>query len=281
MMPSPSSYELQTSNLTDTQRAQATGLRGVLESSEMMRRMKAAAPDAVDPRRLVAVALTTATKTPKLLECSPASMMRSLLHCAELGLEPGGALGHVYLIPYQGEVTVQLGYKGLAELARRSGNIARINAGVVYVDELYGIDGRPPTFDAAHEPPTLFHGLAFGVDRSPANLRLAYCVVETLDGGRYQVVCTSEDIDKAKASAHSPDRPRSPWMTHPEAMWRKTAIKRLLGGGLVPLSTQLARALEVEQVAEVARVVAKVEPLEVGPASMGPSLAQLPEVADE
>ncbi|MCP4915291.1 MAG: hypothetical protein GY913_00060, partial [Proteobacteria bacterium] len=64
--------------------------------------------------------------------------------------------------------------------------------------------------------------------------------------GRYQAIVMPEDIDKAMAAAHAPDRAASPWRTHTAEMWRKTAIKRVLGGGLVPLSRESVRALEID-----------------------------------
>ncbi|MCP4739020.1 MAG: hypothetical protein GY873_33045, partial [Bosea sp.] len=192
----------QLQRLNPRQAEAAVGLQGLLNSPDLIDDVRAVAPSAVDPKRLVSVMLTAATKTPKLLECSPPSMMRALMHCAELGLEPGGALGHIYLIPRKGEVSVQIGYKGLAELARRTGQISEINAGVVYEDELMAGGDRPAAFVATLEPPTIEHRLAFGVDRSPGKLRLAYAVVRTSDGGRYQAIVMPEDIDKAMAAAH-------------------------------------------------------------------------------
>lgn len=193
------------------------------------------------------MALTAATKTPKLLECSPPSMMQALMHCAELGLEPGGALGHIYLIPRGGEVQAQVGYKGLAELARRSGQIARIGAGVVYRAEI-----EAGTFKARHEPPSIEHTIDvdLDVDDDPSNLVLAYCVVETTDGGRYQSIVGHRRIARAKKASSTAGKSSSPWATDTAAMWRKTAILDLLNGGLVPLSTELSRALEVEREAE-------------------------------
>ncbi|MFA5266162.1 MAG: recombinase RecT, partial [Opitutaceae bacterium] len=46
-----------------------------------------------DVDRMVKIALTAAAKTPKILQCSQESIMLSIMQAAELGLEPGGALG--------------------------------------------------------------------------------------------------------------------------------------------------------------------------------------------
>ncbi|PMU49001.1 recombinase RecT, partial [Pseudomonas sp. GP01-A3] len=71
------------------------------------------------------------------------SLMSAVLQSVKLGLEPG-LFGQAYLIPYGKEVQFQIGYKGLIELAQRSGRISKIQAREVYEhDEFevsYGID---------------------------------------------------------------------------------------------------------------------------------------------
>ncbi|EKF2878464.1 recombinase RecT, partial [Escherichia coli] len=62
-----------------------------------------------------------------------------IVQCSQLGLEPGSALGHAYLLPFgnknekSGKKNVQLiiGYRGMIDLARRSGQIASLSARVV------------------------------------------------------------------------------------------------------------------------------------------------------
>ena len=69
------------------------------------------------PERLTRVLVNCIARTPALGECSVSSLYRCAISCAELGLEPGGILGHAYLIPYAGEATLQIGYRGMMELA--------------------------------------------------------------------------------------------------------------------------------------------------------------------
>ena len=78
------------------------------------------------------IVMTELRKTPKLLECDAASLMGSIGQVAQLGLEVGGLLGHAYLIPYGRECQLVIGYKGLMELARRSGQIKSIEARAVF-----------------------------------------------------------------------------------------------------------------------------------------------------
>jgi recombination protein RecT len=216
----------------------ALTVRNFLGSEAAKRRIVAALPKHMDPDRMLRVSLTAITRVPRLLECHPHTLLRALVDCSEMGLEPGGVHGHVYLVPFKGSVEVQIGYKGYLELARRSSTIKRINAGVVYADEI-----ERGSFTATHEPPALLHRFDSEVDDDPRQLRFAYCVVETVDGGRYQTVIGHRRIARARNASQSARSSHSPWSTDEAAMWRKTAIRALLAGGLVQLSPELADAL--------------------------------------
>jgi len=56
--------------------------------------------------RLLKVALTTINKNPTLLEATRESLIAAVMQAAELGLEPGGALGEGYLVVYNNKVKV-------------------------------------------------------------------------------------------------------------------------------------------------------------------------------
>jgi recombination protein RecT len=103
---------------------------------EVARILTAAAevmPKHMTPERMLSLVYAAATKTPKLFDCTTASLGMCLMTCAEMGLEPGQA-GHVYLIPRFNsktnamECTILVGYKGLCELARRSSQVATLDA---------------------------------------------------------------------------------------------------------------------------------------------------------
>src|SRR6516164_8559050 len=84
--------------------------------------------------RMARIALTECRKTPALMKCDPATLFGAVIQCAQLGLEPGGAMGHCYLLPFEnrkkGTTDVQfiIGYRGMLDLARRSGQIVSISA---------------------------------------------------------------------------------------------------------------------------------------------------------
>ena len=111
---------------------------------DLLKRMepqiRKALPKHLEPERLARIALTEIRKNPKLLECSRESLLGAVMTAAQLGLEPG-VLGHAYLIPYWNnktksyEVQFQIGYKGLLDVVRRSGEITSISAHCVYEND--------------------------------------------------------------------------------------------------------------------------------------------------
>jgi len=89
-----------------------------------------ALPSQLDPNRLARIVTTEIRRNPKLLKCKKESLLGALMLSAQLGLEPG-PLGHCYYVPYKDECQFIIGYKGMIDLARRSGQISSIYAEVV------------------------------------------------------------------------------------------------------------------------------------------------------
>ncbi len=224
--------------------------------------------------------LAEVSRTPKIAQCSQQSIQLGLLQCARLGLEPSSPLGHVYLIPYDVSgrgltLTVIVGYKGYLELMRRSGQVRQVVAGVVYEDEM-----ERSLFVASVAPPVIEHAYSTDVDRSPGKLVAAYCAIEMQDaagGGRYQVILDRKEVEARKArGAGGPA-----WRTDTAAMWRKSAVRALLGSGIVPLSaddqTRVVAADEAETHAATARgVIIPAEATPVVEAPSAPALAAAP-----
>ena len=121
--------------------------------------IRRALPTVLTPERFTRMALSAINNTPELANCTPMSFIAALMNAAQLGLEPNTPLGQAYLIPYKNkgvlECQFQLGYKGLIDLAYRSGQIQVIQAQTVrefdYFEYQYGLDSklvhRPGTGD--------------------------------------------------------------------------------------------------------------------------------------
>jgi recombination protein RecT len=176
-------------------------------------------------------ALTYLRLNPKLYECEPMSVVGGLRLGAQLGLALG-PLGHFYLVPFKGEATFILGYKGMIELAYRSGNVKRIEANVVREGDAFDFRLGSRAF------------LDFTPSGPPGERewRAVYALAETKQGGKPFTVLYPEQVERRKARSAAAQSSYSPWQTDTEAMWRKTAVRALQA--FLPQTEQLAQAVE-------------------------------------
>lgn len=198
--------------------------------------MGAALPKHMTPERLVRIATTVMRRTPALANTDQASFLGAVMTCAQLGLEPGPT-GQAYLVPYGKECTFILGYKGMLELARRSGQVETIYAEPVYkLDTFSYSKGLDPTIE--HVP---YDGpIEEGSVENP--LTHVYAVAKYKDGGFNFVVLTKARVDAIRKRSKASDR--GPWVTDYVAMALKTAIRRL--ATWMPQSVEFQTAVAVD-----------------------------------
>ena len=174
-----------------------------------------ALPKHINSDRFVRIAITTIRQNPKLAQCNQESLLGALMVSAQLGLEPG-VLGQCYLIPYGRECQFQIGYKGMIELLRRSGQLKDIYAYSVYENDefemTYGLDR-----DLKHKPNLQDRGNFIG----------CYCVAVLKDDARAFEYMTKEEIE-AHGKKFSKTYGNGPWKTDFEAMAHKTVVKKML-----------------------------------------------------
>lgn len=187
--------------------------------------------------RMVRTVMTAVQSNPKLLDCSQQSLIRAVMEAAQLGLMPDGILGHGYLIPYGQKAQFIPGYKGFIDLARRSGHVQSMAAHVVYeADEFsytYGLDET-----LVHKPSR---------DKQRGRRVAVYAVARFKDGGHAFEVLEQHDIDfiKSHSAAVRANKKDSPWFTHEDEMWRKSAIRRL--AKYLPMSVELQAAVALDE----------------------------------
>lgn len=186
-------------------------------------RISAVMPKHMNPDRMFQLAISCYNQTPKLNQCTPETVLSCLMKCSALGMEPSAVdgLGRAYILPFfnkktgRMEATLILGYKGMIDLARRSGEIKDISARVVHAgDEFeyeYGL-----TEGLRHVPSTE------PVDGRP--MTHVYMVAHFKDGGHYMDVMSKAEVDIIRKRSKSPNS--GPWVTDYEAMARKTVIRR-------------------------------------------------------
>ena len=84
--------------------------------------------------------LELVTSDKNLLACDPKLLMAEAMKAASLKLPLNKQLGYAYIVPYGKTPTMIIGYKGLYQLAIRSGLYKNINADIVYEGEYQGYD---------------------------------------------------------------------------------------------------------------------------------------------
>lgn len=201
-------------------------IRSLIMSDRMKEQLALALPKSLTPDRMVRVALTAINKTPKLMNCSQQSLLASIMTCAELGLEPDGRRAH--LIPYGTDCQLIIDYKGLAELAMRSGLISNIHADVVRENDVFEYDlGEIKTHKIDFRKP---RGEVFAV----------YALVRFKDGTFKAEVMNREEVEAIRKRSKAGRS--GPWMTDWNEMAKKTVFRRL--SKWLPLSPEHRELLE-------------------------------------
>lgn len=194
-----------------------------------------ALPKHMDADRLARIALTTIRTNPKLLECSIPSLMGSVMQAAQLGLEPG-LIGHCYIIPYGKEATFIIGYKGMIDLARRSGQIQNIYAHAVYENDEFD-------YELGLEP-KLMHKPYLDGDRG--EFVGAYAVAHFKDGGYQFEFMPKSEIEKRRQRSATAKSSHSPWKTDYEEMAKKTVIRHMWK--YLPISVEIQQQAVQDEV---------------------------------
>ena len=127
------------SNIIQNQQAEMkTSERKTMQQyiKSMEKEIAKALPSVITPERFTRIELSAISVNPQLGQCTPASFLGAMMTSAQLGLEVNTPLGQAYVLPYRNKGTLeaqfQLGYKGLIDLAYRSGEVEVIQAHVVY-----------------------------------------------------------------------------------------------------------------------------------------------------
>jgi len=177
-----------------------------------------ALPNQVNPERFIEATLTELRSIDKVADCPPAEICRGVMRLAQLGLEPGVA-GHVNLYPTwsKARATTELvprpTYKGIMELARRSGRVRTIRANPVYDGEDFD-----HFFDDSGEH--LLHRPAI----EPSGPAIAYYAVAYGQDQRIVAVAVLSIAEVERRRSYSRRASSGAWVDHYEAMGRKTAL---------------------------------------------------------
>ena len=210
---------------------QPTTIKDYVES--MQGEIARALPSVMTPERFTRITLSALSTNPKLAACDPKSFLGAMMTAAQLGVEPNTPLGQAYLIPYGKQCQFQLGYKGLLDLAYRSGEVSIVQAQTVYENDEFEYEyGLEPKLK--HIPATLNRG-------EPV---FFYAMFKMKDGG-YGFEVDSIDNIRAFAAKKSKSYGSGPWQTDFEEMAKKTVLKRVLK--YAPLKSDFVREIAQDE----------------------------------
>jgi len=212
------------------------GLQALLNDPQMQSSIAQVLPRHITPERVVKMALVAASRQPKLLSCTKESICKAIITASELGLDCSGTLGSGYIIPYGNEATFIPGYRGLIDLARRSGQISNIQAHVVYKQDFFEFE-LGTDMKLVHKP-----HIAADRDETKAAIVCAYAIAELTDGTRQIEVMTISQIEGIRKRSKAGNS--GPWVTDFAEMARKTVVRRLCK--YLPLSPELEKALQID-----------------------------------
>ena len=220
--------------------AKATDPKASMQAyiKQMQGEIKKALPAVITPERFTRIVLSALSTNPKLAQTTPQSFLSAMMTAAQLGMEPNTPLGQAYLIPYYNsksrcnECQFQLGYKGLIDLAYRSGEVSIIQAQVVYENDEF-------TYSFGLEP-VLKHIPAASDRGEPVYV---YAMFRTKDGG-FGFDVMSMDAVRNFAQQYSKSFSSGPWQTHFEEMAKKTVMRKVLK--YAPLRSDFLRGMALD-----------------------------------
>jgi recombination protein RecT len=197
-------------------------------------------------RAYIQNALLEVSNNQSLQECTPRSIATSVMKAATMRLHVGGALGQAFLVPYKGKCTFQFGYKGLHELAVRTGQYRYINVTDI-------VEGMIVTQDVVSG----LHSVTGGANRG--GKVIGWLAAFQMRNGYSKTLYMTVDEIHAHAQKYSKsyDDDKSLWKKNPRAMERKTVLRILLtqwGSFAVPIRDEddLVVEGEIAEMPEIA-----------------------------
>lgn len=206
---------------------------------QMAPAMAQALPQHMSIERMTRMATTVIRTTPQLKEADVSSLLGAVMQSAQLGLEPG-PLGHCYLLPFRNknkgitEVQFIIGYKGMIDLARRSGHISTIYAHAVYENDEFEYELGLHA-NLKHIP----------ADSNRGSFKGAYAVAHFKDGGYQFEYMPKLEIEKRKSRSKAAGSKYSPWATDYEEMAKKTVVRHMWK--YLPISVEIQSAVTQDE----------------------------------
>ena len=191
-----------------------------------------------DTDKFIQIACNFMDGKPKLLAASRASLFAEITKAAQSRLFLDGQ--EASLVPFKDQVKLMVGYKGILKMVRNSGELASINAGVVYEKDTFEYFVDEKGEHIKHMPDRFFKERGKPVQ--------TYCIARIKGGNEPYIEVMSEDeVQSCRKVSRAGDD--SPWNgPFADEMRKKTVIRRI--SKRLPMSTDLNMAINDEEFEE-------------------------------
>lgn len=207
-------------------------------------------PKHIQPAKFTEVFMQACIANTSLLQCTPASLITCAIRSAQLGLLPDANTGEAHLIPFANpernytlEAQFLPGYRGLIQLAMRSGQVKKFQPRAVYQGDIFEFEYGTEEF-IKHKP-----------NRQSLVITDVYAIIEFVNGGKMFDVMSLDEIEAVRNDA--PEWKNTPanlrgktfWGTRFPDMAKKTVIRRL--SKYAPISPEFQFAVSLDEKIEV------------------------------
>lgn len=223
-------------NQTAVATQQPQTLQSLMGSGAVIKKLNDVLGSEKKASAFISSVISVANGNNMLRNANPMTVLGSAMVAATLDLPVVPTLGMAYIVPYKGQAQFQLGYKGLIELAERSGQFKNIIDEVVYEGQLV----KKNKFTGEYE---------FDEDAKKSDKVIGYMArMDLINGFSKTIFWTKEEVEKhaSKFSQAFRSGYTSPWKSDFDAMARKTVLKALFSK-YAPKSIAIQQAIKFDQ----------------------------------
>lgn len=223
-------------NEVSTTQQKPQTLQQLMNSGAVMKKLNDVLGSEKKAASFVSSVISVANGNSQLRNANPMTILGSAMVAATLDLPVVPTLGLAYIVPYKGQAQFQLGFKGLIELAERSGQFKNIIDEVVYEGQLV----KKNRFTGEY---------VFDEDAKKSDKVIGYMArMDLITGFSKTIYWTKEEVEAhaKKFSQAFRSGYNSPWKTDFDAMARKTVLKALFAK-YAPKSVAIQQAIKFDQ----------------------------------
>jgi recombination protein RecT len=181
----------------------------------------------------------------KTANSNPRSVRLAMINVASTGLTLNPANGYAYLVPRDGEIKLDISYKGLIKIATDTGSVEWARADLVYEADTFIYKGPAEKPEHHANPFSGNRGEVIGV----------YCIAKTHNGDVLTEIMDRAEIEKirSKSTAFTKGQQgrKGPWEEWFDQMAKKAIIKRASKTWpYTDRSEKLGQAIEIANDAE-------------------------------